>query len=249
MKDVLIKCGVALGVAILAIIIAVMALNMPAPVETPAPTPEVTEEPKPSEEIPVVTEIPVVSFNPVSDDPIKTYDNGIATFQYDSTKVGFDEIMSDSTDGVPLTSFLSVTSGEALPRVDVFPLTLDAPFTEKTTEEEWKNLAGALLVSYFKEGLRENVGIKFSDVTVTIDGDHSVMTANFSCVVPNFPDQDMDGSAKLISNDSHALIMISLVEEGGTIPEEMASIVESASLYDFEVRVPDELPEGEPIEE
>ena len=238
MKQMLMKFGIAMGVAVLAIIIAVVALNMPAPAEMPIPTPGMTSEPRTTEEVPAATEIPVVSFEPISQDPIKTYDNGVATFQYDSTKVGFDEIMSDSTDGVPITSFLSVTSGEALPRVDVFPLTLDAPFTEKTTEDEWENLAGALLVSYFKEELRENVGIKFSDVTVTIDGNHSTMTANFSCVVPNIADQNMDGTAKLISNSSHALIMIALVEEGQSVPEEMASIVESAELYDFEAWVP-----------
>ena len=42
MKQMLMKFGIAMGVAVLAIIIAVVALNMPAPAEMSVPTPGMT---------------------------------------------------------------------------------------------------------------------------------------------------------------------------------------------------------------
>ena len=54
----------------------------------------------PAVNIPAVTPVAPTG----SDDPLKIYDNGAATFSYDSTKLIFDEIPPSEENGIPMVS-------------------------------------------------------------------------------------------------------------------------------------------------
>ena len=223
--------------AIVAIVLAVVLLTSsakpPANIQpTAEPTSEPTEAPTPTP-----AETPEITIEPVEQAPIKTYDDGIASFAYDSTKLAFDEVMADNTDGIPLTSFLMIDPGESLPRLDVFPLTLDAPFSTDTTEDEFKNLVGALVISYFEKEQQDQVGIKFDTAIMNIEESTASMEISFSSILSTDIDKNMTGIAKLISDENHALIMIALTKEGNTIPTELTDVIKSAELYFVESRV------------
>ena len=83
----------------------------------------------PAVNIPAVTPVAPTG----SDDPLKIYDNGAATFSYDSTKLIFDEIPPSEENGIPMVSFMPVDAEDVLPRVDAMPLTVSA--SDLTTSE------------------------------------------------------------------------------------------------------------------
>ena len=172
-----------------------------------------------------------VSVVPNSDDPIKTYDNGLATFTYDSTQVFFSEMPSDSEDGYPITMWQMIDGDGGLPFMDTMPLTLTQPFPEETGEQDWDDMIKALLVAYYAVEDRENVQISITDSVVKVDGDEAKAFANFTTTLDGSATPNLTGCARMVSDADSAVVMVALAEEGNQVPQVFKDIYMSAELY------------------
>ncbi len=180
---------------------------------------------QPVEQIPAVT--PAL---PGSDEPVKFLDIGIASFNYDSTKLVFDEIPSDQEDGVLMVSFMPADASEALPRVDAMPVKVSAVGEGdenfyNMTEESWKNLAAACVLQYLSPSGREQAQISFSGTVVKKEeGPVMKMFTNISITVPEniaaqTGDVNMNGSVRLISANENAIITMAMYKQNSALPQ------------------------------
>ena len=184
-----------------------------------------SDQTQPADQIPAVT--PTL---PGSDEPVKFLDIGIASFNYDSTKLVFDEIPSDQEDGVPMVSFMPADASETLPRVDAMPIKVsisgegDENFYNMT-EESWQNLAAACVLQYLSPSGRERAQISFSGTVVKKEESASMkMFTNISVTVPDdiaaqTGDVSMNGSIRLVSAGENAVITMAMYKQNSSLPE------------------------------
>ena len=195
--------------------------------------PVVTDEPS----IPAVT--PTV---PNSDEPVKLYDNGLAAFNYDSTKLVFDEIPPSDENGIPMVSFMPIDSENALPRVDAMPLTVSATGDGDSnfyniTEESWQQLAAACVLQYLSPTSQDAAQISFSGTTVKPEGATSMkMFTNISVTIPeNIASQtgdfSMNGSIRLVASGEQAMITMAMYRQNSSLPEELKDVYMSMQLH------------------
>ena len=156
-------------------------------------------------DIPAVTPVAPTG----SDDPVKLYDNGAATFSYDSTKLIFDEIPPSEENGIPMVSFMPVDSEDVLPRVDAMPLTVSASGegTENfynIDEESWKQLAAACVLQYLSPASKD-----------------AAQTG----------DSSMNGSIRLIANGENAMITMAMSRQSSSLPEALKDVYMSMQLH------------------
>lgn len=221
MKKVIIGVAIAFVVAIGCIVLAVNLLtpkNNPNPTESTDPSAGVSQEVTPTQV-------------PEDTNPIKTYDNGIATFTYDSRKVYFDEMPSENVDGIPQTWFFQAESNSAMPAVAAFPMTLESPFNSKITDADWEELAKAYIMSFFSPDMQGLVTVKMGGTAVKIDGDTAKMYVQFDCDVVSSPENNMNGVVRLVSNATNAMVTVAVTADGQSLPEAMSDVYMSVSLY------------------
>ena len=173
----------------------------------------------------------IVSTEPEDDNPIKTYDNGVATFTYDSTKVYFDEMPAENTDGIPQSWFFMVESDSAIPSITVFPMVLEKAFTADVTKEDWEDLAKAFILSYFTTDVQSLVDVKFSGTALKIEDETAKMYVSFDCDVLGSPENNMNGVVRLVSNASYAMVTVAIVQDGQSMPQELIDTYMSVELY------------------
>lgn len=224
MKKTFIGIGVTFGIAALALILAINFLtpsNAPAPLESKDPS---------ASGIGSGGNQNIVTSAPEGDSPIKEYDNGIATFTYDSTKLFFDEMPSDNTDGIPQTWFFQTYSNAAIPSVAVFPLILEKPFSTGVSNEDWEGLAKAHILSFFSPDMQGLTSVKFSGTVVKVEGETAKMYLQFDCDVASSPENNINGVVRLVADSQHAIITVAVAADGQSIPAEMTDTYMSVSL-------------------
>lgn len=188
-------------------------------------------------DIPAVT--PTV---PNSDDPIKLYDNGVATFNYDSTKLVFDEIPPSEENGIPMVSFMPADSENALPRVDAMPLTVSATGDGEENfyninEDSWQQLAAACVLQYYSPASQDAAQISFSNTTVKSESAMSMkMFTNIGVIIPSeiaaqTGDFSMNGSIRLIASGEQAMITMAMYNQNSSLPNELRDVYMSMQLH------------------
>lgn len=204
----------------------------PAPTDTtnipitsqPAQTTPGEDPAQPANPIPAVT--PTL---PGSDEAVRLLDIGVASFNYDSTKLVFDEIPSDEEDGTPMVSFMPADAAETLPRVDAMPIKVsnsgdgDQNFYNMT-EDSWQNLAAACVLQYLSPSGQEKAQLSFSGTVVKKEENSMKMFTNISVTVPadiaaQTGDVSMNGSIRLISNGGNAVITMAMYRQNSSLPE------------------------------
>lgn len=197
------------------------------PIAATPETPAVVADPTPAVDpvVPAVT--PTL---PGSDEPIKFLDIGIASFNYDSTKLVFDEIPSDEENGIPMVSFMPSDAEDILPRVDAMPIKVsntgegDQNFYNMN-EESWQNLVAACVLKYLSPAGQEQAQLSFSDTVVKREDNASMkMFTNVSINVPSdisaqTGDLNMNGSIRLIANGENAVITMAMYRQNSSLPE------------------------------
>lgn len=205
----------------------------------------ITDEQQPVQTDPAQTpDIPAVT--PVapegSDNPVKLYDNGAASFKYDSTKVAFDEIPPSEENGIPMVSFVPADSEEVLPRVDAMPLTVSATGEGdenfyNINEESWKQLAAACVLQYLSQTSRDAAQITFQNTVVKPDGATSMkLFTNISVSIPeNISSQtgdfSMNGSIRMIASGEKAMITMAMSRQNASLPECLKDVYMSMELH------------------
>lgn len=198
-----------------------------------AVTPNTAEDP----DIPAV--MPIV---PNSGEPVKLYDNGVASFNYDSTKLIFDEIPPSEENGVPMVSFMLADSENALPRVDAMPLKVSATGDGEAnfyniTEESWQQLAAACVLQYYSPTSQDAAQISFSGTAVKLESATSMkMFTNISVTIPGeiavqSGDFSMNGAIRLIASDEQAMITMAMFNQNSSLPEELRDVYMSMQLH------------------
>lgn len=230
MKKMIVTILIAL-VVIAAAAFGVKALLFPSSNASPVSTdtPAVSEDVSPGQDENVGEEEVIVSTDNAN--PMKSYDNGMASFTYDSSKLYFAEEPSDNENGIPLTSFLQIDTTDVLPRLDIMPLTLDAPFPATTAESEWEDLAKSLILAYYSESAREAVNLAFKDTTVKVEGDTAKMYVSFTCILDDSAEYSLSGIVRLVSNADSAIITVAMCRNGDTIPSELYDTYMSVELH------------------
>lgn len=221
MKKIIIIIAVSFIIAAAAIILAVHILipnKVPSPVESIDPLTNEAADPVTS------------STSSDGSNPFKSYDNGIATFTYDSRKVYFDEMPSETDDGIPQTWFFMTDSNSAMPSVAVFPLTLESPFNSSITDADWEELAKAYIMSFFSPDVQGLVTIDMSGTVVKIEGESAKMYVAFDCDVASSPQNNMNGCVRLVSDAAHAVVTVAVANDGQSIPEALTDTYMSAVL-------------------
>lgn len=220
MKKVIIGVIAAFGVALVAIILAFQFLvpsKNPGPVKSSTPPNAANIDPS--------TATPA----PEDANPIKVYDNGIATFAYDNRKVYFDEMPSDNVDGTPQTWFFLSNSNSALPSVAAYPMTLEKPFNN-ITNEDWEELAKAYIMSYFSPDVQGLVTVAMNGTVVKIDGDNAKMYVAFDCDVASSPANNINGVVRLVANANNAMVTVAVTADGQSLPECLSDVYMSVAL-------------------
>lgn len=211
--------------------------TIPITTQDPAQTTDTTQ----TTDIPAVTPIDP-NATTGSDEPMKLYDNGMASFTYDSTKLAFDEIPPSEENGVPMVSFMPVDSENALPRVDAMPLTISATGDGKDnfyniTEDDWKNLAAACVLQYLSPISKDSAQIAFSGTVVKPDGDSSMkLFTNISVTIPDdvaaqTGDFSMNGSIRMIASGEKAMVTMAMYRQNASLPAEMTDVYMSMQLH------------------
>ena len=127
-------------------------------------------------------------------------------------------------------SFLSVETDDAMPRIDVCPLTLPEPFKADTSKEEWQSLVTTLLKSYFSTDIQSNVNIAYSDVVVNVTDTGAEMSLSFNCTVKDFESGNMAGLVRLIANTNNAIIVAAMYQGEDGLPGYFTDTYLSAKL-------------------
>lgn len=221
MKKVIITVIVTFAIALMAVILAFSFLGPkknPTPAESSTPPSAANTDPS--------TATPA----PEDTNPIKVYDNGIATFTYDNRKVYFDEMPSNNTDGTPQTWFFLSESDSALPSVAAYPMTLEKPFSSSITNEDWEELAKAYIMSYFSPDVQGLVTVGMNGTVVKIDGDTAKMYVAFDCDVASSPANNINGVVRLIANANNAMVTVAVTADGQSLPECLVDVYMSVVL-------------------
>lgn len=195
---------------------------------------------------PVVPENPTVPAvtptAPNSDEPIKLYDNGVASFNYDSTKLIFDEIPPSEENGVPMVSFMLADSENALPRVDAMPLKVSATGDGEEnfyniSEDVWQQLAAEAVRQYYSPASKAAAQISFSGTVVKPESTTSMkMFTNISVTIPSdiaaqTGDFSMNGSIRLVASGEQAMITMAMYGQNSSLPEELKDVYMSMQLH------------------
>lgn len=192
----------------------------------------------PAVNIPAVTPVAPTG----SDDPLKIYDNGAATFSYDSTKLIFDEIPPSEENGIPMVSFMPVDAEDVLPRVDAMPLTVSASGEGAENfynidEESWKQLAAACILEYLSPTSKDAAQISFENTVVKPESATSAkMFTNISLSIPadiavQTGDASMNGSVRLVANGENAMITMAMSRQSSSLPESLKDVYMSMELH------------------
>ena len=161
-----------------------------------------------------------------------TYENGLATFTYDSSLLMFDEIPSDKEGGYPMSSFTLMDSEDILPRVDIYPLVLETPITdEETAKQDWETLVRSMLLGYYNAGEQEGVSITLTNHAVRIEDGVAKMFCNFSTSLANSATPNLSGSARMIADEDSAVLTLGIAKSGSSVPQAMVDLYMSAALH------------------
>ena len=172
----------------------------------------------PAVNIPAVTPVAPTG----SDDPLKIYDNGAATFSYDSTKLIFDEIPPSEENGIPMVSFMPVDAAENFYNID---------------EESWKQLAAACILEYLSPTSKDAAQISFENTVVKPESATSAkMFTNISVSIPadiavQTGDASMNGSVRLVANGENAMITMAMSRQSSSLPESLKDVYMSMELH------------------
>lgn len=183
----------------------------------------------------------VTPVTPNNDEPVKFYDNGIASFSYDSTKLVFDEIPPSDENGIPMVSFMPMDSENALPRVDAMPLKVSATGDGddnfyNINEEGWQKLAAACVLQYFSQTSQNAAQISFANTTVKPEGGTSMkMFTSISVTIPEdiaaqTGDYSMSGSIRLVAKGETAMITMAMYRQNSFLPAELEDVYMSMLL-------------------
>jgi len=210
--------------------------NIPITSTMPDESPQ-TQQSAPVSDIPAVT--PTI---PNGDNLVKLYDNGIATFNYDSTKLVFDEIPPSDENGVPMVSFMLMDSENALPRVDAMPLKVSATGDGEDNfyninEESWQQLAAACVLQYFSQTSQSAAQISFSNTTIKPESATSMkMFTTISVSIPDdvasqTGDVSMAGAIRLLASGENAMITMAMSRQNSFLPTELEDVYMSMQLH------------------
>lgn len=225
------KKGILVAVAILIIAIGgflgARALLFPKP-DVPVPSadltaPGVVDEPQGADD---AGELP-----DEAQGPVRAYDNGLASFTYDSTKLVFQEMPSADESGYSMTSFLVLDSDDVLPRVDVMPLVMDEAIPETLPESDWQSLAKTLILAYYNAAEHGNVVIDISSTVVKVDGNSAKLYVGFTTTLDGSETPNMSGAVRMTTNGTNAVITLALAEKGTSVPQEMYDLYMSAVVH------------------
>ena len=183
------------------------------------------EQGEPAENQPAIQEVPMVT-NPNA----VPYSNGMASFTYDSTQLVWEEMPSDQDHGYPMTSFYMANGTEAMPRVDILPAVLEAPFQSTLTDAEWEAFAKQLILAYYTPDEQSKVALNMSNTVVKVEGDSSKMYVGFTATIEAAPDYNMSGSVRLVSKGTNASVTIATCKPGASIPQVMQDLYMSATI-------------------
>lgn len=172
-----------------------------------------------------------LSEQPPKIDPTKTtYANGLATFVYDATQLIWEEIPSDEDNGLPMASFFLLDGGAALPRVDIFPAKLRAPFSEGQAEAEWTSFAREMVLAYYTPEERDQIALNMGEPVVKIEDGITKTYITFEAVLEQAPEYSMAGSVRMLANDAKASITISAHQPGESLPGVLYDLAMSQKL-------------------
>lgn len=180
-----------------------------------------------------------------SDNPIKSYSNGIATLTYDSSQVYFSEIPTDKDNGIPGTIFMPVSwnedgepvySSNPLPQVEILPLEEVSVTGEGSenfyniTESEWQEFAKALIsqMCYTTAELNSGVQINLRNPAVKIDGTTARLYVAFTTACEG--GLNLSGSVRLVAKDTNAVVLLALTESGKGLPTALNDAYLSAEI-------------------
>lgn len=169
----------------------------------------------------------------IAGEVMRSYSNGVASFQYDSSKLFFQETPSMDESGYPAAVFYGVDMHEsqaelALPQVVITPLVLTQPFPETTNQEEWEAFAKAMILGFYIGQVQEKVQIEFSNTVVKVEGTDAKMYVAFTSMLED--GLSFSGAIRMVANEKYAVMTMANTEVGKAIPQEMHDLYMSAEL-------------------